>query len=438
VYELVVSPESFRAAVSAWRGEAQLWIDTEIADWATKSPRISLLQVRDKKGRNWVVDVLDPAMLQILQGYFIPQVMENPGIEKWAHYARFERKYLGQDRVQNLNCTFEVARSVPYHRLPLKSLSLAALVEHYFGTLLDKGPQKADWGIRPLPTSQLEYAALDTEWCYRIHAKLRGEPPRPDASDDNPKEIETRYIDLLAPLKRARAVRDSIREPVKEFMISQTVSRLSRFFLQTRTTHSTDLGKLVEFAISADPNGHFDLRIPLVPSLLSPKTQAEVAAGAEISTSQSFRGPRAPRSTEPLPVYHFDPEDVERLTSEYEEADHNVLVLESERDDLRDRMRLCLKAQDLTTWGEFAFSEPRERWRVELRALKGLLATSEPIEVPFPTRLWLAFSEAELAQIFAAGQSRQSPVLRWLPRAMPFGFEAQQSRYWVDSNESAQ
>jgi ribonuclease D len=285
VYELVVSPESFRAAVSAWRGEAQLWIDTEIADWATKSPRISLLQVRDKKGRNWVVDVLDPAMLQILQGYFIPQVMENPGIEKWAHYARFERKYLGQDRVQNLNCTFEVARSVPYHRLPLKSLSLAALVEHYFGTLLDKGPQKADWGIRPLPTSQLEYAALDTEWCYRIHAKLRGEPPRPDASDDNPKEIETRYIDLLAPLKRARAVRDSIREPVKEFMISQTVSRLSRFFLQTRTTHSTDLGKLVEFAISADPNGHFDLRIPLVPSLLSPKTQAEVAAGAADRTA---------------------------------------------------------------------------------------------------------------------------------------------------------
>ena len=137
-------------------------------------------------------------------------------------------------------------------------------------------------------------------------------------------------------------------------------------------------------------------------------------------------------------MYHFDPEDVERLTSEYEEADHNVLVLESERDDLRDRMRLCLKAQDLTTWGEFAFSEPRERWRVELRALKGLLATSEPIEVPFPTRLWLAFSEAELAQIFAAGHFRQSPVLRWLPRAMPFGFEAQQSRYWVDSNESAQ
>jgi ribonuclease D len=76
VYELVISPESFCAAISAWRGEAQLWIDTEIADWATKSPRISLLQVRDKKGRNWVVDVLDPAMLQILQGYFIPQVME--------------------------------------------------------------------------------------------------------------------------------------------------------------------------------------------------------------------------------------------------------------------------------------------------------------------------------------------------------------------------
>jgi hypothetical protein len=223
-------------------------------------------------------------------------------------------------------------------------------------------------------------------------------------------------------------------------MVRQTVARLSRFFLQTRTTQSTDLSKLVEFAVSADPNGHFDLRIPLAPALFGPETQVKVKvkAVAEISATQSFRGPRAPRSTEPPPVYGFDPKQVDRLTQDFEKADHDVLVHESERNDLRDRMRLWLNEKDLQTWGEFTFSKPQERWRVELRALNGLLGGSEPIEVRFPTRLWLAFGEAELTQLLAAGQARQSAVLRWLPRAMPFGFEAQQSRYWVDGDESAQ
>jgi hypothetical protein len=149
-------------------------------------------------------------------------------------------------------------------------------------------------------------------------------------------------------------------------MMSHAITRLSRFFLQTRTTQSTDLGKLVEFAISADPNEHFDLRIPLAPSRLSPQTQAKVKALTEISTTQSFRGPRSPRSNEPPPVYRFDAANVERLTHDFEEADHNVLVLESERNDLRDRMRLWLNSKNLATWGEFTFSKPQDRWRVEL------------------------------------------------------------------------
>src|SRR5688572_10240328 len=99
---------------------------------------------------NLIVKCSNPPMWNVLDEAFIPQVMENEAVEKWAHYARFERRFLGENRARNLNCTFELARSIPYYQLPLRSLNLAALVEKFCGVVLDKTFQKADWGQRPL------------------------------------------------------------------------------------------------------------------------------------------------------------------------------------------------------------------------------------------------------------------------------------------------
>ncbi len=94
---------------------------------------------------------------------FAPRVIAAPRIIKWAHYARFERRILGADFVQGLQCTFELARRVPYHRLPLRSLRLAGRVHHLCGTAstslwhrVDKTLPRADWGQRPLSVEQLE------------------------------------------------------------------------------------------------------------------------------------------------------------------------------------------------------------------------------------------------------------------------------------------
>jgi len=46
------------------------------------------------------VDVIEPNMRVVLEEEFIPQIMANDRIEKWAHYERFERKFLGQERVK--------------------------------------------------------------------------------------------------------------------------------------------------------------------------------------------------------------------------------------------------------------------------------------------------------------------------------------------------
>jgi ribonuclease D len=433
-YEQIVQPAKFRAAIAVWRQQRQLWIDTEVADWSTPNPRLSLLQVRTAAGPNVVVDVLEGVMRQILYEEFIPQIMESDQVEKWAHYARYERRFLGQDRVANLNCTFEMARSLSYYRLPLRSLSLAALVKHFFSRELDKTLQKADWGIRPLSHAHIEYAASDTEWCYGVYHNLRAIPRAPDPAEDDPALIRARYIELLAPLKKAQIVRTGIRDVVKEFMTESGVHRLSRFLLDTRTTYSTDLGTLIEFALARDPGARFDLAINLSAqqrSELGSDVEERIKPFAEIRNSQTFHSPHAPRlRDEPPYLYDLHPEDDERLTCEYETAEDKVSILDSERVELRDRMKGWLRFQELEHWEGFRFSTPRERWKVDVRALQGLVMANEPIQIPFPQRLRLAFGDSEIEALIAAGRSKQSAVLRWLSRASSVGVDAQLSRDW--------
>jgi ribonuclease D len=391
-------------------------------------------EVRTASGPNVVVDVLEGAMRQLLHEEFIPQVMANEQVEKWAHYARYERRFLGQDRVANLNCTFEMARAFAYYRLPLRSLSLAALVKHFFHQEIDKTLQKADWGVRPLSQEHIEYAASDTEWCYGIYHNLCAILRPPDPSEDDPALIRARYVELLVPLKKAQIVRTGIRDAVKEFMTGSGVHRLSRFLLDTRTTYSTDLRTLIEFALARDPGARFDLGINLSAqqrSELGSDGEERVRPFAEMRSSQTFHSPRAPRlRDEPPYFYDFHPEDDERLTCDYEAAEDKVAILDAERVELRDRMKGWLRFRGFEHWEDFRFSTPRERWKVDVRALQGVVGTNEPIQIPFPQRLRLAFGDSEIETLIAAGRSKQSAVLRWLSRAYSVGVDAQLSRDW--------
>ncbi|MGZ5020298.1 MAG: ribonuclease D [Chthoniobacterales bacterium] len=59
--------------------------------------------------------------------------------------------------------------------LGIRSFSLAALVEQYFGVRLTKGSQKANWAQRPLPRHMAEYAINDTHYLLPLAEKLEEE-----------------------------------------------------------------------------------------------------------------------------------------------------------------------------------------------------------------------------------------------------------------------
>src|SRR4030088_959235 len=56
--------------------------------------------------------------------------------------------------------------------LGIRSFSLAALVEEFFGVTLAKGSQKANWARRPLPQHMAEYAMNDTRYLLPLAEKL--------------------------------------------------------------------------------------------------------------------------------------------------------------------------------------------------------------------------------------------------------------------------
>jgi len=56
--------------------------------------------------------------------------------------------------------------------LGIRSFSLAALVEKFFGITLVKGSQKANWARRPLPRHMAEYAMNDTHYLLPLAEKL--------------------------------------------------------------------------------------------------------------------------------------------------------------------------------------------------------------------------------------------------------------------------
>lgn len=59
--------------------------------------------------------------------------------------------------------------------LGIREFSLAALVEKFFGTVLTKGSQKANWAQRPLPRHMAEYAMNDTRYLLPLAEKLEGD-----------------------------------------------------------------------------------------------------------------------------------------------------------------------------------------------------------------------------------------------------------------------
>ena len=143
------------------RGEPALAVDTESNSLYAYQEQVCLIQV-SVPGNDYLVD---PLALADLSG--LGPVLADRQVLKVLHGAEYDLSVLQRDygfTLKNLFDTMWASRILgwPAH-------GLAALLKDHFGVSLNKKYQRADWGRRPLPPEQLDYARLDTHYLLALH-----------------------------------------------------------------------------------------------------------------------------------------------------------------------------------------------------------------------------------------------------------------------------
>ena len=242
-----------RSLITEYTTAKTLWIDTEVADYKTRNPRLSLIQVlanpEDMTGNSvYLLDVLDKS--DVIAD-FVERIMVNDAIEKVFHNAGYDVKYLGAKKAKNITCTLEMAKKIPVYLLPLPNYQLKTLATKLCNFHdINKQEQTSDWGKRPLTEEQIEYAYLDCIYLAQVHlrlleleANLKIDPIREDLS-----LLTARYIEIEQQQKIIKSEFEHLQERVKQAMLVQNISETSSCKLTSyeRKTIKTQFQELVD------------------------------------------------------------------------------------------------------------------------------------------------------------------------------------------------
>ena len=137
-------------------------VDTEADSLHCYFEKLCLIQI-SVPGHDYLVDPLTDLGLGPLADALTPKEIVLQGAD---FDLRLLRRSLGFVATRIFD-TVIAARL-----LGMRSFSLAALVEKFFGVTLVKGSQKANWARRPLPHHMAEYAMNDTHYLLPLAEKL--------------------------------------------------------------------------------------------------------------------------------------------------------------------------------------------------------------------------------------------------------------------------
>lgn len=248
-----------RLKIAESTGAKTLWIDTEVADYKTDSPRLSLIQVLENSydvngdtnalekisDRVAILDVLDQPSVA---DEFIKKIMLNPEIEKVFHNATYDLTFLGKKKAKNVTCTLELAKKIPYYLVPLPNVQLKTLAEKLCHLPpVDKTEQGGDWGQRPLTASQLYYAKMDAVYVAQVHHRLL-QINEPDPTTEDIEALTLRYRQIEHRWRQLDTEMNQVKERLKAAMDAQKVKEFKGFRLtsQMRTTKKVPFSPLAK------------------------------------------------------------------------------------------------------------------------------------------------------------------------------------------------
>lgn len=153
---MIASAPDLNALTERLAQEPLIAVDTESNSLFAYRERVCLIQLSTRSD-DYIIDPLAIDDLAPLGALFAA-----PHIEKVLHAAENDIMVLRRDfdfRFVNIFDTAAAARIIGR-----KAVGLASMLEEFFGVVLDKRYQRANWAARPIPAEQLDYARMDTHY----------------------------------------------------------------------------------------------------------------------------------------------------------------------------------------------------------------------------------------------------------------------------------
>ena len=163
----VAQPADFQRMMQDLSRYSILALDTESNSLFAYREQVCLIQISTGQADY----LLDPLALTDLSP--LGPIFANPGVEKVFHAAEYDLICLKRDfgfSFENLFDTMVAGRI-----LGRAAVGLGSILEEEFHIHLDKKFQRANWGQRPLPLPQLEYARLDSFYLVALRERLKAD-----------------------------------------------------------------------------------------------------------------------------------------------------------------------------------------------------------------------------------------------------------------------
>lgn len=164
-YHLVARNEQMEQLLDEISLHETIALDTEADSLHHYREKVCLIQLGVGE-RQWIVDPLATLDLDPLM-----RLLERR--ELLLHGADYDLRLLYRSHNFKPDRIFDTMLAAQL--LGRARIGLAALVEEFFGVILPKKGQKADWSHRPLTEELLEYAADDTRYLPNTAGRLRAE-----------------------------------------------------------------------------------------------------------------------------------------------------------------------------------------------------------------------------------------------------------------------
>jgi len=161
---IVNSPETYQQMLAHLATQDTIAIDTESNSLHAYHERVCLIQLSSSR-RDFL---LDPFAFKDLSE--LGKLFARSDIQKIFHAGDYDVACLKRDFDFTFHNIFDTM--IAATALAEPNLGFAALIEKYFGLVLDKKYQRANWGERPLKSEMLRYAQYDSHFLIPLRGVL--------------------------------------------------------------------------------------------------------------------------------------------------------------------------------------------------------------------------------------------------------------------------